>query len=110
MILTKHALIRSKQRGISKEVIRIVAQNGKLTPRPGGAVGYEITKREANEIIRGLRRLIHYVEKAPRVRLIAPSDQPDLIITVYDRNLQRRVQSRARRSDNIPNPHRGGTI
>ena len=109
MVLTEHALIRSQQRGISNEVIRIVAQHGTMTPRPGGAVGYEVTKRDANQMITDLRRLIHHLERAARVRLIAPSDQPDTIITVYDRNLPGRVQSRARRQNSTPHPLGRGT-
>ncbi len=85
MKLSKHTMVRSQQRGISKEVIRIVAQNGKLTHRPGGAVAYEITKKDANLMIKELRQLIHHLQRAAVVRLIAPLDKPDIIITVYHR-------------------------
>ena len=58
MKLSKHAEIRSQQRGISKEVKDIIFSFGSRNPRPGNAEEYRITKKASRRLISEHKKIV----------------------------------------------------
>ena len=78
--ITKHATIRSQQRGIPKDEIDLILEFGKKKNRPGGAVEFGILKKDKNKIIRELKWLINKIDKIQKKRVLMIENS---IITVY---------------------------
>jgi hypothetical protein len=70
MKITKHAKIRSQQRGFSQEDVRLLMLIGEATQKPGNVMEYKIGKRF-------IQRLDKLAKKAALVN-------GDNIITVYN--------------------------
>ena len=58
MRISKHADIRSQQRGISKEVKDIIFSFGIRNPRPGNAEEYRITKKTSRRLISEHKKIV----------------------------------------------------
>ena len=78
---TKHATMRSQQRGINDPLTKIIIRNGIKVRRPGGAIEYRLTKKRKNEIIAQKKREINKVESAAGIGILCSVDGN--IITVY---------------------------
>jgi len=77
MIMTEHAKIRCKQRGIKPDWLELIVQFGKKGVLPGGATGYFLTRQECKRIAQTLDRL----------KGIQVIESPDgAIITTYHRS------------------------
>jgi len=83
--MTKHAKIRTQQRGISRKVLEIVTFLGEPTRRPGNVTEYRINKKEKNDAIKMLKRLIHFLDKSSNVSVLL-SDDIQQVVTVYHQN------------------------
>ena len=74
MKLSKHAQIRSQQRGIPSKLINIVIDHGKPEQGKGGAQVYRITKKDKNEIITQLKQNIQIFEKSSNINVVVSAD------------------------------------
>jgi hypothetical protein len=83
--MSKHATKRAQQRGISRRIIEIITLLGKPISRPGNATEFRINKRDKNDAIKILKKIIHLLDKSSNVSVILDSDM-DEVITVYHRN------------------------
>jgi hypothetical protein len=81
MKLSKHAKIRSQQRGIPSKLINMVIDHGKPERGKGGAQIYLITKKDKNEIITQLKQDIQVLEKSLNIKVVVSADGE--IITAY---------------------------
>ncbi len=82
--LTRHAAVRSRQRGIPKDCVDLILRYGKPKIRPGNTVEYRIRKRDKNRIIRDLKILINKVEKSSQKAVLLDRAQEE-VVTVYHR-------------------------
>ena len=80
MNISKHAKIRCQQRGISETELDIILALGEMNAKPGGAMEYKILKREKEQAISSLKRLIHKIERISEKSVLASGD--NTIITV----------------------------
>ena len=51
-----HAQKRMQQRGIPEDVINFILSYGKRVRRPGGAIGYILTKKKCNDLITRIKK------------------------------------------------------
>ena len=82
MKMSRHALVRSKQKGIPSDLIDIILQFGTPVKRPGNVLEIQIKKKDKNEIIKHLKWLIHSVEKGANKAILADISLKE-IVTVY---------------------------
>jgi hypothetical protein len=64
MRYSKHALIRSQQRGISVEQAEVIVTYGRPFRKPGGAHCARLSSRTRNQLIEYHRRQIRLIESA----------------------------------------------
>ena len=91
MTLTKHALIRLKQRGIPKRVMELAITHGKSRRRPGKVVEYTLSKKEAKLLIQysgDEKKAIRDFEKAAKIGVIV-DEVTDTVNTVFHRKTTR---------------------
>jgi len=81
MKISKHAKIRSQQRGIPENFIDLILAHGSHTRKPGNAFEYRVNPKDKNRIISILKHLIHEVEKLPQKAVLVSNDGE--VITVY---------------------------
>jgi len=81
MKLSKHAKIRSQQRGIPKKLINMVIIHGEPERGPGGARIYMLNKKNKNQIITRMKQNIQVLEKAANVKVVVSDDEH--VITAY---------------------------
>jgi len=81
MKLSKHAKIRSQQRGIHSKLINMIINHGKPERGAGGAHIYMLTRRDKNEIITQMKQNIKILEQAANVKVVV-SDNGE-VITAY---------------------------
>ena len=81
MKLSKHAKIRSQQRGIPNKLIKMVIIHGKPERGPGGAHIYMLTKKVKNKIIMQMKQYIQVLEKSSNIKVVVSADEE--IITAY---------------------------
>jgi hypothetical protein len=87
MILTKHALIRLKQRGIPKRAMELAIAHGKSGRRAGKVVEYTLSKKEAKFLksdYQDEKKAIRDIERAVKVAVIV-SEKNNSIITAFHR-------------------------
>ena len=80
MDLTKHANIRSRQRGFSEQMLEIILRCGREQLVKGGAVKISLGRKESQQIIREAKKLIQLVDKNSIASVIVKDDQ---IVTMY---------------------------
>jgi hypothetical protein len=81
MKLSKHAKIRSQQRGIPNKLIKMVIIHGKPERAPGGAKIYLLTKKLKNKIITQMKQYIQVLEKSSNIKVVISNDES--VITAY---------------------------
>ena len=80
MNISKHAVVRSQQRGIPTDDIDLIMQFGKPQYKPGGAIEYSVTKKDRNRMIIHLKHLINHLDKIANKAVLVIENQ---VITVY---------------------------
>lgn len=78
---SKHAITRSSQRGIPKDVVDIILSMGTSRQRPGNALEVRILKKDRIRLITSLRRVLKMVERSKNKCVITGSDGK--VITLY---------------------------
>ena len=81
MEITKHAKVRSQQRGIPASVIDLIMQYGKPKKAPGKALQYEVHGETIPQLQSRLKGLLQQVEKLKNTVVVVAEDGS--IITVY---------------------------
>jgi len=81
---TRHAIARQQQRGIPNSVLDVVLKFGTPSNKPGGAIGYFITRAEANLIAGRLKKLISVIERANGIEVIQSDN--DTTLTMYHKH------------------------
>ena len=84
MIVTKHAIKRLQQQGISLSVTEVIYLFGEQVQRPGRVFAYQLSTKNANLLIHQLKRAIHQLEKT-RNKVIVVDDERESLITAYHR-------------------------
>jgi hypothetical protein len=84
MKLSKHAQIRSQQRGIPNKLIKMAIIHGQSERGPGGAHIYMLTKKNKNEIITRMKQNIKVLEQAANIKVVVSDDGQ--VITAYHYN------------------------
>ena len=80
MDLTNHAKCRMDQRAISNDVLEIILSLGAFKGAKGGAERIFFGKKQAQEAISDLKRIMHIFEKAKNTNIIIADGK---IITTY---------------------------
>ena len=80
MNLTKHAKKRMNQRGISNSILEIVLNLGTFKNAKGEADKIFLGKKEAQNAISNLKKIIQILERAKNTSIITADGK---IITVY---------------------------
>jgi hypothetical protein len=81
MLITKHVLTRSQQRGIPRSIVELILQYGEPKNAPGNAYKYEVAGKTIPQLQSHLKGLLQEVEKL-RDKVVVVSDD-GCIITVY---------------------------
>jgi hypothetical protein len=81
MKLSRHAKIRSQQRGIPNKLIKMAIIHGQSERGPGGAHIYMLTKKNKNEIITRMKKNIQVLEKSSNIKVVVSADGE--VITAY---------------------------
>jgi len=83
MHLSKHAAIRSQQRGIPKDYIEMIMEYGTATRKPGNAVEYKVHRKSRDRVVSHLKHLITLVDKCTTKAVLVDADHSN-VITVYN--------------------------
>jgi len=81
MEISKHAKIRSQQRGIPESITDLIVEFGDPIEVPGDAFKYEVTGRTINALNSHLKSLVHQVDKMKNKVVLVSQDGN--IITTY---------------------------
>jgi len=81
MKTTRHAEIRSKQRGIPAALVETILEHGQPVRKPGGAWEYRLTKRDIEQRIAELKKEIQLIEKSADKGVLLSED--GAVVTVY---------------------------
>ena len=84
-MITKHAQIRSKQRGIPREAIDLIVLYGIAEKAPGNSTRRYLNKLAMDQRIHELKQEIQMIERLKRIRCIV-SNGTETIITTYREN------------------------
>ncbi len=87
MQFTKHALDRSKQRGISKDIIELMLLLGEGHSKPGGAIELTVKKKDISILLDQIKRLHKLLQKLPNKAALM---KDDTIITIYHKTKKQR--------------------
>lgn len=82
MNFSKHAKVRSKQRGVPSDNIELILRFGRRTRKPGDAWEYALGKKEKNKAVAYLKYLIQTLDKAGGQAVLVSHDQTE-VITMY---------------------------
>ena len=83
MNFSKHAIARSQQRGIPKNVIDLIMEFGTPQLKTGGAIEFIVLKKDKKRIITHLKRLINLIDKTKNKAVLINNKH---VITVYRKN------------------------
>lgn len=81
--ITNHARTRFRQRGIDSLVLGYLIQCGDYEIVSGSAYRISLSKRNANKMIRALKKEIHKIERAQNLIIIQKDGD---VLTGYHRN------------------------
>ena len=68
--ITGHAKTRFRQRGIDNQALHYLIRYGDVEHAPGGAYKILLTKRNANKVIRALKKDIQKIDRACKVVIV----------------------------------------
>lgn len=83
MQLSEHAKIRSQQRVIPNDYIEMILEYGTYIKKPGSALEIKIKKKDKENIIKHLKRLIYLIEKCSKKGLLIDENMKT-ILTLYN--------------------------
>ncbi len=83
MKISRHAAIRSQQRGIPKDYIDIIVKYGTPVRRQGDTLEYRLHKRDKARIIGHLKQLIQSIDKCGNKAVLVDSRLKE-IVSVYN--------------------------
>ncbi len=82
MKLSKHAIKRAQQRGISSQQVKLIMAFGQIRRVPGEAISYQFTKKSLMELEVVLKQGVQLLDKLKNKTIICnPTD--DTVITCY---------------------------
>jgi len=84
MELSRHAEVRSQQRSIPRDYIEMIMEFGTPTRKPGNALEYKIHKRDRQQAISRLKRLINTIDKCQKKAVLVDRNL-NQVITVYNK-------------------------
>lgn len=84
MNVSKHADLRSQQRGISKEIIDVIITFGEKKRKPGNVWEFIVTKKKKQKMIKEIKHLLQLFDKSINKSVLVSDD--DTIITTYIKN------------------------
>ena len=82
MDMTKHAEMRSQQRGILPDAIDLIVQFGRPTRKPGNVLEFRLDRRDRGRIITHLKRQIQSIDKTLNKAVLVDAEKQE-IITAY---------------------------
>ena len=82
MEISKHAEIRSKQRGITNDVLSIIGNLGRTAHAPGGAMKIFFGNKEYEKAMSEIKNIMNLLERARGGTLIMVGDK---LVTTYKR-------------------------
>jgi hypothetical protein len=83
MRLSKHASVRSRQRGFPVDCISLIINFGTPIRRPGDALEYRLRKKDKVKVINYYKHQIQLLDKAAEKAVLVSGDTAE-IITVYN--------------------------
>lgn len=83
MQVSKHAIVRSKQRGIPSELIKLIVDFGVAEKKPGDTLEYRLRKKDKEKLIKYYKRKIQLLDNINSKAVLVNSNT-DEIITVYN--------------------------
>ncbi len=83
MKVSRHALIRSQQRGIPKDYIDIIIKYGTPVRKQGDTLEYRLHKRDKARVVRHLKQLIQCMDKCSNKAVLVDSKLKE-IVSVYN--------------------------
>jgi hypothetical protein len=83
-------MIRTKQRGIPKNVIHLITEYGIPVKRKGNALEYSIRKKQIFELIERHRSAIDALQKADSKAVLVSEDTGEIITVYHKTSLQGR--------------------
>jgi len=81
MIISRHAQIRSQQRGIPESITELILEHGEPTIAVGNVMRYEVSGKMINSLQRKVKLLINQIERMKN-KVVVVSDE-GVIITSY---------------------------
>jgi len=82
MHLSKHAAVRSQQRGIPKDYIEMIMEYGTPARKLGNAFEYKIHRKNRDRVIGHLKHLMTLVDKCSNKAVLVAEDHSE-VISVY---------------------------
>lgn len=82
MKMTKHAEMRSQQRGILPDAIHLIVQFGRPIRKPGNLLEFRLAKRDKGRVITHLKRQIQSIDKTLNKAVLVDAEKEE-IITAY---------------------------
>lgn len=82
MKMTKHAEMRSQQRGILPDAIELIVNFGSPIRKPGNVLEFRLAKRDRARVICHLKRQIQLIDKTLNKAVLVDSQNQE-IITSY---------------------------
>lgn len=83
MKISRHATIRSQQRGIPKDYIDIIVRYGTPVRRQGDTLEYRLHRKDRERIITHLKQLIQSIDKCNNKAVLVDSKLEE-IVSVYN--------------------------
>jgi hypothetical protein len=83
MKISKHAIARTRQRGIKADLLDIIVSEGVKERLPGGAMGYFLRKSDKRRLMTEYKRKIQMLDHVNEVQVVESVD--GMILTVYRR-------------------------
>ena len=81
--MTRHAEIRSQQRGFSRDILQIIIEHGRNTKTQGDVCKLFFGKKEYSDAISELKKMMKILERAKNSTIVIGRDQ---VVTVYKKN------------------------
>lgn len=85
MIMSNHAKIRTKQRGISEELLGIIETYGRCENAPGGVTKIFFGQHEHQRFVTDMKRFLQHIDKIRNCSLIADGNTIITVQRQFDR-------------------------
>jgi len=92
MEISKHAQIRTQQRGIPESVVELILDYGSPNDVKGKAIAFEVTGETINSLLSQVKSLLHNIEKLRNKVVLVSEDGK--VITAYHKTGKREREKR----------------